>query len=84
LKRVAIYPRHRLQKLNRRRAVGGFALTVNFNHLANDPARNPGRPRKKRIQTGGEVGGNAAKAPKYHCSRCKEGPQRRGLIYSTV
>ena len=24
------------------------ALTVNSNHLANDPARNPDRPRKKR------------------------------------
>ena len=42
--------------------MGGFALTVNFNHLANDPARNPGRLRKKHIQTGGEVGGNAAQA----------------------
>ena len=46
------------------------ALTVNSNHLANDPARNPGRPRKKRIRSAGEAGGNAAKAPKYRCSRC--------------
>ena len=46
------------------------ALTVNSNHLANDPARNPGRPRKRRIRSAGEVSGNAAKAPKYRCSRC--------------
>ena len=51
-----------------RRARTG-ALTVNSNHLANDPTRNPGRPRKKRT---GEVGGNAAKAPKNRCSRCNE------------
>ena len=46
------------------------ALTVNSNHLANDPARNPGRPRKRRIRSASEVGGNAAKARKYCCSRC--------------
>jgi hypothetical protein len=48
------------------------ALTVNSNHLANDPARNPDRPRKKRIRSAGEAGGNAAKAPKYRCSRCND------------
>ena len=50
------------------------ALTVNSNHhlLANDPARNPGRPRKRRIRPAGEAGGNAAKAPKHRCSRCND------------
>ena len=48
------------------------ALDVNSNHLANDPARNPGRPRKKRIRSAGEAGGNAAKAPKYRCSRSND------------
>ena len=45
------------------------ALTVNSNHLANDPARNPGRPRKRRIRSAGEAGGNAAKARKHRSSR---------------
>jgi hypothetical protein len=31
-----------------------------------------GRPSKKRIRSAGKVGGNAAKAPTYCCSRCKE------------
>ena len=48
------------------------ALTVNSNHLANDSACNPGRPRKKRTRSAGEVGGNAAKTPKNRCSRCNE------------
>ena len=43
------------------------ALIVNSNHLAND--RGPGR---SRTRSAGEVGGNAAKAPTYCCSRCKE------------
>ena len=48
------------------------ALTVNSNHLTNDPARNPGRPRKRRIRSASEAGGNAAKAPKHRCSRCND------------
>ena len=43
------------------------ALIVNSNHLAND--RGPGR---SRTRSAGEVGGNAAKAPKDRCSRCSE------------
>ena len=46
------------------------SLVVNPNHIANDPDRTPGRPRSKRIKSAGEIGGNAAKAPKYKCSRC--------------
>ena len=58
------------------------ALPVNSNHLANDPARNPGRPRKRRIRPAGEAGGKGSEAPLLALQR--EGPQRRDVLAPDV